>query len=547
MAHNLKRIGMVGSAAVACVVVVGCSSSGSSGSGKSSAAESAAGGLTPRHGGSAVALVDETVNGNWPSGLDPATNTTGGAVLGQNQAIFGGLFLLEGSGNGPSGHIVGNQAESGKLSADGKTLTIKLRPGIKFSDGTPLDAKAVIWNFERDSKSSCTCAPAWELRKADPFTSPDPLTVQVHLSKPNASLLNSFPVSNVNWIASPTAFKKMGERAFKIKPVGAGPFTVVSDKLSSKLVLTRNPNYFTKDLPYLDKLTFLSIGGDQPAYQALLAGAADTYVGASTTAVIKQAEQSPQLTVTNEPGTSPWVVQLNTMIPPFNNIKAREAIYYATDFDAINKGLFDGRDSVVQSFITPADLFYNGTGKIPGYRGFDLAKAKQLVKQLGGLRTTLYAVSIYSTKQVMTALQTQWKKAGIQVTVQASTLETVIKQFNGGKWQAFLQTAGAWDPAVGVGLGFRFKSTSPFTGVKDPRLDKLVDAGVTTIDPAGRKTAYQDVAEYIAKQAYAPFGFALSRAQLAVKGMHGPGLTTKIPGIAVRTAVLWGQVWKEKS
>ena len=74
----------------------------------------------------------------------------------------------------------------------------------------------------------------------------------------------------------------MGEKAFKQKPVGAGPFTVVSNSPSNELVLQKNPGYFRQGQPYLDKVTFKSIGGDQAAYQALQAGQADAYEGMST-------------------------------------------------------------------------------------------------------------------------------------------------------------------------------------------------------------------------------------------------------------------------
>jgi peptide/nickel transport system substrate-binding protein len=110
-----------------------------------------------------------------------------------------------------------------------------------------------------------------------------------------------------------------------------------------------------------------------------------------------------------------------------------------------------------------------------------------------------------------------------------------------------LQTAGAWDPASGVGVGFRFSSTSPFSGVSDPDLDKLLNDAAATIDPAEREQLYVKAAELIADKAYAPFGLAFAPANLAVAGVHGPGLTTKIPPIVVNSGVLWDKVWQEKA
>jgi peptide/nickel transport system substrate-binding protein len=326
--------------------------------------------------------------------------------------------------------------------------------------------------------------------------------------------------------------------------VGAGPFTVVENQLSSKLVLAKNPNYFEKGQPYLDKLTFQSIGGDQPAYQALQAGQAQAYEGLNTTPLLEQAQKNNKLQVAVQAATSPYVIQLNTKTAPFSDEKAREAIYAATDFNAINKGIFGGQYDVSQGFTAPGGLFYQQD--VNGYPGYDLDKAKALVKDLGGLKITLGTISNYVAKQINTALQTQWKEAGIDVQIEDYQLSTLIQQFTGGTWQAMLQTAGAWDPAAGVGVGFRFGSTSPFSGVNDPELDKLLADAASTVDATSRGQLYQQAAEMIAAKHYAPFGLAFAPANLSVTGVHGPGLTTKIPAALVNSQVIWDEVWMEQ-
>jgi peptide/nickel transport system substrate-binding protein len=508
-------------------------------SGSTSGQGSASG--SPVNGGSLTVLEDSSFAGSWPTGLDPATNTTGGANISMQQAIYGGLFLLRANPDGSNARVEGEQAESGTLSADGKTLTVKLRPDIKFSDGTPLDAQAVVTNWQRDLQSTCTCKPTWQLAP-DGIKVVDPLTVSLTFTAPNAAVLASFPASNVNWIASPTALQQMGPDAFKIKPVGAGPFTVVDDKLNSQLVLKKNPTFFKQGLPHLDNLTFQAIGGDQPAYQALLAGQAQAYEGMNTIPLIEQAKGNGNLTVTSEPPTSPYNIQLNTKTAPFDNEKARQAIYAATDFDAIAKGLFKGAYPVSKSFTAPGGLFY--PLDVPNYQGFDLNKAKQLVQELGGLTINLGTISNYVAKQVMTALQTQWQKAGINVTTSDLQLSALVQQFSSGQWQAMLQTAGAWDPAAGVGVSFRYSSRSPFSGVNDPDLDNLLNQAAGVTDQSQRKDLYTKAAQLIAQKSYSPFGLAFAPANLATKGVQGPGLTTKIPAILVNTGIIWDEVYR---
>lgn len=519
--------------------VAACSSTQSASTGGSSAAVE-----SPRRGGEITVLEDAGFSGAWPTGLDPATNTTGGANLPQMSAIYGGLFALTANDDGTDAKIEPNQAESYELLDGGKTLKIKIRAGIKFTDGTPLDAEAVKFNFERAIKSTCSCAPRWVLEKKDPITVEGTDTVVIKFAQPNAAVINGFPASNVNWMASPTALKQLGEDKFRVNPVGAGPFKVVSNKMSSELVLERNPGYFKQGLPYLDKLTFKAIGGDQAAFQALLAGQAQAYEGMNTIPLLEQAQNNDRLTVTLQPPTSPYVVQLNTKVAPFDNEKARQAIYYATNFEAIAQGLFKGAYPVSQSFTAPGGLFHKQT--VPGYRTYDLAKAKQLVQELGGLKVELGTLSTYVAKQVMTALQTQWKEAGIEVNISDLQLSALVEQFNSGKWQAMLQTAGAWDPASGVGVAFRFQSTSPFSGTKDPKIDELMAKGSASIDAAEREQVYTELGQYISDKSYAPFGLAFAPANVAVKGVNGPGLTTKIPPLVVNSAVLWDKVWRSQ-
>jgi peptide/nickel transport system substrate-binding protein len=496
----------------------------------------------PQRGGQITVLEDSAFAGSWPTGLDPATNATGGANIAMNGAIFGGLFLLTANDDGTNARIVPNQAESYQVADGGRTLRIKIRQGITFSDGTPFNAEAVRAHIDRAMKSNCPCRPIWQLAEENPITTEGADTVVLRLAEANAAVINNFPIANVNWVPSPTALRTLGENRFRQAPVGAGPFKVVSNRLSSELVLERNPTYFKKGLPYLDRLTFKSIGGDQAAYQALQAGQAQAYEGMNTVPLLDQAGKSGRMTVTVQPPTSPYVVQLNTRIAPFDNEKARQAIYHATDFNAIARGLFKGKYPVSQSFTGPGGLFHHQN--VPGYRGPDLNRAKQLVQEVGGIDITLGTLGNYVARQVMIALQTQWRNAGINVRIEDYQLNTLIQQFTGGKWQAMLQTAGAWDPAAGVGVAFRFASTAPYSGVEDPHIDELLNRAAAATDPAERDRLYTEAGTYIAQKSYAPFGLAFAPANLAVRGVYGPGLTTKIPPLAVNPGVIWDQVWR---
>ena len=489
---------------------------------------------TPQAGGSITVLESSGFAGDWPAGLDPATNTNGAADQSQMNAIFGEPFEL-----GSDGKLHPDLFTAYKFSDGGKTVTMKLRKGVKFSDGTPFNAQAVVFNWKRDLKSTCTCKP---IIQVDSIAAPDPTTVVLKLKLPDGAFVNALQDSNFSWIASPAALKKMGEKKFKLAPVGAGPFTVSSDTLSSQLVLKKNPKYWQKGRPYLDGLTFKTTQDDETALEAMQAGQGQAYEGMSTVKLVPTFKSKFQ--VTGQPGTSPYDIQLNTKIPPFNNKQARLAIYYATNGPLLDDKLFNNAQPVGQSFTAAGGLFYTKT--VPGYPTYNLAKAKAIVKQLGGLKVDFFSIQQSATQNMMIALQQMWKQAGIQSSIHLYSLAGLIQQF-GGKWQAALQTAGAWDPAGGVGVAFRFASTSPFSGVHDPKLDALINKGAAEVNPAQRNKTYAQTAAYIAKNAYGPFLFPVTSWSIAAKGLQGPGLTTSIPAVAVNTGILWPDVAKSGS
>ena len=485
---------------------------------------------TPQPGGSFTMLEETGLTGAWPTGLDPATDGNGSANQSYLDAIYGNLFEL-----GANGQTIDDLATGYTITPDAKTVTIHLRPGVTFSDGTPFNAAAVAFNFKRDIASTVGDKPNWPVSS---ITTSGNYDVLIHLTQPYAPIINTFHDSNVNWIVSPTALQKMGENAFKLAPVGAGPFTVVSDTVSSELALKKNPRYWAPGEPYLNSLTFKSVASDEAALETMQAGGVQGYEGMQTPQLASAFGQ--QFNVLDVPSTSPYVIQLNTAIAPFNNLNAREAVYYATDVNLIDQRLFGNLHPVTEGFTAPNGLFYEQD--VPGYRTYDLAKAKAAVKAAGGVTVDLMATQSSVTQTVLEALQTMWQAAGMTVNIHVDQLANVIQQFQGNKWQASLQTAGAFDPAAGLGVNFRFGSKSVFSGVHDPKLDTLFATATSTLDTAKRQQLYDQAAEYISQNAYAPFLFPVNGWNIAAKNVTGPGLTTLLPASAVRPEILWAQV-----
>ncbi|HLW96815.1 MAG TPA: ABC transporter substrate-binding protein [Solirubrobacteraceae bacterium] len=490
-------------------------------------------------GGSLTVLLNTGFEGAWPAGLDPSTDTNGLANQDMMTSIFGQLFSL-----GPKGKIIDDLATGYKFSNGGSEVDMTIRNGVKFSNGDRFTAAMVARNIIRDLASPCTCSPksAWTTLAATNPVTVSGNVVQVHFTAPYGAFISSIISSDANWIADLNALQTMGASAFQNAPVGAGPFTVVSDTPSQEIVLKRNPGYWQSGFPLLSGITFKTVANDEAAYEAMQAGQGQVYIDASSPQI--EAEAAKTYNVVEEKSTSPYDIQFNTSIAPFNNIQAREAVYYATNAKQIDAKLFNNLFPLTESFTAPGGLFYEPT--VPGYIGFNLAKAKALVKKLGGLTVNLFTIAIPTAVEATDALAAQWQAAGINVTTADYALAPLIGQFVGGKWQVALQTAGAWDPAQGVGVGFRFDSHSPFSGVHSTQLDTLLESAAGSTSLATRKKDYAAAAALIAKQAWGPFLFSYAPDQIFVKNVTGPGLSIPLPAVAVSATVLWQDVTAKK-
>ncbi|MFY9671084.1 MAG: ABC transporter substrate-binding protein [Trebonia sp.] len=549
------RTACIAGAAALVATAAACSSSSSSGTASPTGSALQTQGQV-KSGGSITVLESSGYSGAW-SNLDPAQDKEGAALQDFNSAIYGQLFEL-----GTGGKVVGDLATGYTFSPDAKTVTITIRQGVKFTDGTPFNAQAVLYNWERDLGPvgiANGLAPNWLVAKtpapkgAPPGTLTPPVagaiqvtgpyTLVVHQIAPNGAFINQLFDSIANWIVSPTAVKTEGA-SFGQHPVGAGPFTVVTNVPNNELIVKKNPAYWQAGHPYLDQITFKTVGSDEAAYEALLANQGQVYEDMSTTQLIT--ESAAHFEVENNLGTSPYDLQLNTAVPPFNNPKARQAIYAATNFQPILQHLFGGRYPIVQGFTGPGGICYEPN--VPGYQGYDPTLAKTLIQQTGLDKSTIQlgTIALSTAQESSQALATQWEALGLHIKLSSWPLAGLITAFtaNGGKsWQSMVQTAGAYDPAAAIGVDFRFNSMSPFSGVHDPQLDKLLLQAQGSTDLSVRCGFYNQAAAYIAKNYYGPFYFAFSPANISVHGVFGPGLTTPLASVAVVPTVPWEDVY----
>ncbi|MGH9044412.1 MAG: ABC transporter substrate-binding protein [Acidimicrobiales bacterium] len=473
----------------------------------------------PRHGGSMTILTDLSGGGAGWTTLNPLSNKAGGAATPAMDAVFGTLFAQS-----ANGQVVPDLATGYKFTDGDKTLTIHLRHGATFSDGTPFNSQAVAYNFTQDLKPSTDCLCAGNFPLAS-MSTPNPYTVILTLKVPDSDLINVFPSENPDWIISPTALARDSAQVTNLEPVGAGPFIVQSDTPNVEIILVRNPHYYAKGLPYLNKITIKAVSNDSSALAALQSGEAQVYGGYGEYQNIGSITGSVNVYETQE-SVSPDAILFNTTKPPFNNILARQAITYATNPEPINRALFNGTATYTQSPTGPGGLFYEPI--VPGYDSYNLKKAKALVKQLGGLSATLISYNDLLDQEIDDALQTQWKAAGITLTIDPVDTTTLIADHGDGNWELSSDHPGAYDPAVATGLRPDFSSAGFLSGDRDPVFDSMLDKSTQISTTAGRAAAYRSIFKYLDDHAYADFLFVAPLFLLTTKNvtwpLGGPGL-----------------------
>jgi peptide/nickel transport system substrate-binding protein len=443
---------------------------------------------SPRRGGNLNVLM---LSAAW-SEMDPIDPIPSLAAM---DAVYGTLF-----DPGPNGTVIPDIASGYSFADHNMQLTITLHHGVNFSDGTPLNAAAVVFNLKRDLLPANACQCASNFAAVTSVAASGDYSVVLTLSKPYAPILSAFLGIGTDWMVSPTALNSMGATAFGQKPVGAGPFLVTSQVPGSSITMVRNPHYWVKGQPYLNSIAFTAIDSDQSAYEALESGQYQASIDGTTTIdVINQEKHTKGLKVLIPPSVNYEFVSLNETQAPFNNILAREALVYATNAPELVKSLYHNYYPVTYGPTATGQLFYQAN--IPGERKYDLAKAKKLVQQLGGLTVTLSTTE--NTTSWVTeaeALAGQWSEAGIQTTFQFNTIQQTIAQLEKGSWQTLLSHWGNYaDPYLD--FGEYFSSTGLFSGLRDSTLDNLIVKGTETYNAAARAKIYLEIDELMQKNA----------------------------------------------
>jgi peptide/nickel transport system substrate-binding protein len=427
-------------------------------------------------------------------------------------------------------------AEKWDVSSNGKTYTFHLRPGVKFSDGTPLKASDVKYSINR---AATTEKSIWTftLTALDKIETPDDQTVVLTLKEPWAPFLSDLAMFSCS-ILSEAFVKKVGEDKLVDQPLGTGPFTLKSWNRGEELVLQKNPNYWEQGLPYLDSITVRVVPDDNNRILQLQSGDLDGITDIPYNRVPELAND-PNFQVERFDSTSIHFIILNTRNAPLNDVKLRQALNFATDKEALIKSLLFGNGVVSNSFMPNNTLDWNKDQT--GYP-FDLAKAQQALAASsvphGAKLTMMIDGGSVSDQQVATALKAMWAKINIDLTIQP--LDQGVLHDNEQK-NAFDLLLWNWtndiiDPDELASIAIIPESNDNFhTGWTNAEAIDLAKKAETTLDEAQRRQMYYQIQAIHMQDAPFVYLYVTPNIDVVKKNVQGFVQHTMGPWVWTRT------------
>ena len=399
-----------------------------------------------------------------------------------------------------------------KVSGEGKTFTLTLRPGVKFSDGSPLNASDVKFSLDRAKNPDNG---AWNslIASIDTVTATNSSTVTLGLKYADPTLPAALATFNTAIMPQKQFMAMAGEKdadkakAFAEKPVGSGPFMLSEWKKGSSMTLKRNPNYWGKDadgqaLPYLDELDFQIIPDDNTRILKLQSGELD---GAEFIPLARVAElkKDDKLNMQLFPSTEVDNVIMNNRPKlkdgsdnPLSNQKVRQALNYATDKNAIIQLVTFGLAKPSRSFMSSATPLYAAQH---GYV-YNLEKAKSLLKQAGfagGFETSVMITAGNADQTaIASALQQMWSQLGVKLKI-----EQLESAANRAKYRAndFSMRVSKWtddiaDPSEITSYFAIYKNVeSLHTGFQNEKLEAIFEQSQRETSRIKRASMYRTI------------------------------------------------------
>lgn len=396
-------------------------------------------------------------------------------------------------------NIVPQLALSHETSADGKEMTIKLRPNVKFHDGEPLDAEAAKFSIERHMTLPTSFRKS-ELASVDHVEVVDPLTIKLVLKTPYSPLIAQL-TDRSGMMVSPKAAKEAGDK-FGLHPVCAGPYKFVERVQQDRMVFERFADYWNKDNIHIDRVVFLPIVDATVRLANLKSGGLDLIERVLATD-IKDVRADSRLVLSTAPELGYLGLTVNigndkAKGPLSQSAKVRQALDLSIDREALNQVVFNGEFTPGNQWVSPTHPYYQKAFPV---RGRDVAKAKALLKEAG---VTLPVTVDYmipkgaENEAVAQVIQSMAAEAGFDIKIRAVEFATTFKQAQAGEFQIFqINWSGRIDPDGNSYIFMRSKAPQNDGVYANPEADKLMEDGRMTSNVDERKAIYEKLTKIL--------------------------------------------------
>jgi len=396
-------------------------------------------------------------------------------------------------------NVVPQLALSHETSADGKEVTIKLRPGVKFHDGEPFDAEAAKYSLERHLTLPTSFRKP-ELASVDHIDVVDPLTIKLVLKAPFSPLIAQL-TDRAGMMVSPKAAKEAGDK-FGLHPVCAGPYKFVERVQQDRIVFEKFADYWNKDNVFIDRVVFLPIVDSTVRLANLKSGGLDMIERLLATD-IKDVRTDTKLKLSavlslGYEGITINIGKDNAKGPLSQSAKVRQALDLAIDREAINQVVYNGEWLPGNQWVNPEHPYYQ---KAYPVRARDLDKAKALLKEAGitgPITVDLMVPKNVEREAVAQVIQSMAAEAGFDLRIRVTELATALKQAEAGEYQAFiLDWSGRTDPDGNSYIFHKTKAPQNYSAYSNPEVDKALDDARLVTDMAQRKAIYEKMTKSI--------------------------------------------------
>ena len=423
-------------------------------------------------------------------------------------------------------------ATSWSVSPDGLTWTFQLRQGVTFQDGTPWNAEAAKFNFDRwsDSKNAYHAVKGFDYEYWSDFMAGSfkearvaaPYTFQIVLSKPNSPLLYNLSIIAFEF-NSPASVQKYGGEGVGLHPVGTGPYKFVEWVRDDHVTLVANPSFFRKGLPKTQRVIMRAMKDNSARFLALKSGDIQA-MEAPNPDDVKVAMADPALKLEFRPAFNIGYLRFNLHNDFFRDKRLREAMAYAIDRKAIVGALYGVYGHVADQHMPP--LMW-GRVKTPPPFDYDPAKAKQLLAEAqypNGFSFEFWYIPVSrpyfpNGKDIATAIASDLARVGIRAHLVTEDWATYLKDEQTNRFPIFM---GGWigdngDPDDWIGHFYRsHKPESAVYSYNNPQVFDLLDRARVVSDQTQRAQLYAQ-AETMALNDYRDIPLAYASVPLLLR------------------------------